>query len=155
MSGATSGASAFGSRMPHTPEASGIAEREGAHDQRLAACPATTGSASCAPASASLRISGSGLISVFSGKKPETIVAGLDRERKRPRRDRLGGLRALGRRQRIAPHERVLADDGFQVGDGVGHLPSSPTKCRASHASLEGANSDVAMPEATLRSASG
>ncbi len=39
--------------------------------------PPTTGSASCAPASARLRISGIGLISVFSGEKPETIVPGL------------------------------------------------------------------------------
>ncbi len=38
--------------------------------------PAIAGSASCAPASASLRISGSGLISVFIGKKPETMVPG-------------------------------------------------------------------------------
>ena len=41
--------------------------------------PTTTGSASCAPASASLRISGSGLISLLSGMKPETIVSGGDR----------------------------------------------------------------------------
>ncbi len=39
--------------------------------------PAIAGSASCAPASASLRISGIGLISVFIGEKPETIMPGL------------------------------------------------------------------------------
>ena len=39
--------------------------------------PAIAGSASCAPASASLRISGSGLISLFIGMKPETIVPGV------------------------------------------------------------------------------
>ena len=39
--------------------------------------PAIAGSASCAPASASLRISGSGLISVFIGMKPETMVPGV------------------------------------------------------------------------------
>ena len=39
--------------------------------------PAIAGSASCAPASASLRISGSGLISLFIGMKPETIVPGF------------------------------------------------------------------------------
>ena len=38
--------------------------------------PATTGSASCAPASASLRISGNGLISLLSGEKPETMTPG-------------------------------------------------------------------------------
>ena len=38
--------------------------------------PAIAGSASCAPASASLRISGSGLISLFSGMKPETMAPG-------------------------------------------------------------------------------
>ena len=38
--------------------------------------PATTGSASFAPASASLRISGSGLISLFSGEKPDTMAPG-------------------------------------------------------------------------------
>ena len=37
--------------------------------------PAIAGSASCAPASASLRISGMGLISLFSGMKPETIAS--------------------------------------------------------------------------------
>ena len=36
--------------------------------------PATAGSASWAPASASLRISGIGLISLFKGMKPETIA---------------------------------------------------------------------------------
>ena len=39
--------------------------------------PATTGSASWAPASASRRISGSGLISVLSGEKPETMTPGV------------------------------------------------------------------------------
>ena len=39
--------------------------------------PATTGSASLAPAAASLRISGSGLISVLSGEKPDTMMPGL------------------------------------------------------------------------------
>jgi hypothetical protein len=48
--------------------------------------------------------------------------AGLDRKRKAARRDRLGGLRTLGGRNRIAPDHRILADDGFQTGDGVGHL---------------------------------
>ena len=38
--------------------------------------PATTGSASPAPAVASLRMSGSGLISVFSGEKPDTMMPG-------------------------------------------------------------------------------
>jgi len=39
--------------------------------------PATTGSARLAPPAASLRISGSGLISLFSGMKPETTTPGL------------------------------------------------------------------------------
>ena len=39
--------------------------------------PAIAGSASCAPAAASLRSSGIGLISVFIGMKPETMVAGI------------------------------------------------------------------------------
>jgi hypothetical protein len=38
--------------------------------------PATTGSAKAAPASANLRINGSGLISLFIGMKPDTIVCG-------------------------------------------------------------------------------
>ena len=84
--------------------------------------PAIAGSASCAPAASSLRINGSGLISVFSGMKPETIAPGLIASGNAARRDRLGGLRALGGRNRIAADQRVLADNGFQVGDRVGHL---------------------------------
>jgi hypothetical protein len=39
--------------------------------------PATAGSASCAPLPASLRISGTGLISLPIGMNPETIVCGV------------------------------------------------------------------------------
>ena len=59
--------------------------------------PATTGSASRAPASASLRISGSGLISLFIGMKPDTMAPGAIGDREGARRDRLGGGGALGR----------------------------------------------------------
>ncbi len=51
--------------------------------------PAIAGSAKAAPASASLRISGSGLISVFIGIKPETILpAYLTVETRAPRLSR-------------------------------------------------------------------
>src|SRR5262245_25678659 len=75
MSGKTSAASGLGSRMPHTPDAS---VSPNAYARMVSGCPlpATTGSARCAPASASLRSSGSGLISLLSGMKPETIAPG-------------------------------------------------------------------------------
>ena len=79
--------------------------------------PATTGSASLAPASASLRSSGSGLISVFSGEKPDTIAPGCDRDRKRPRRDRLGRGLALGGRQRVASRQRSVAQLSLAIFD--------------------------------------
>ena len=75
--------------------------------------PATTGSASCAPAPRALRISGSGLISLFSGDEAGDDRAGRDRDRKRPRRDRLGGPGALGRRQRVAPRSASLRTMDF------------------------------------------
>ena len=47
--------------------------------------PAMAGSANCAPAWLSLRNSGSGLISLFIGMKPATIVARFDGKRERTR----------------------------------------------------------------------
>ena len=84
--------------------------------------PATTGSASCAPAALELAHQRQRIDLALQRQKPDTIAPGAIASGNGARRDRLGGLRALGRRQRIAPHQRVLADDGFQVGDGVGHL---------------------------------
>ena len=71
MSGSTSGASGFGSRMPHPPAREPLAE---AQPRMISGSPrpATTGNASCAPETTSLRISGSALISLFNGMKPET-----------------------------------------------------------------------------------
>ena len=74
--------------------------------------PAIAGSASCAPASASLRMSGIGLISVFIGKKPETIVP-AHLNRKRARRNRLRRSLALRGRQRVALGQRLGAKGGF------------------------------------------
>ncbi len=76
ISGATSAASGSGSRMPHCPALSGAPKCQARMISGLPR-PAIAGSASCAPASASLRNSGSGLISVFIGMKPETMVAGV------------------------------------------------------------------------------
>ena len=104
--------------------------------------PATTGSASLAPAAASLRSSGSGLISVLSGEKPDTIDAGLDRKRERPRRDRLGRGLPLGGGHRIAPRERGLAQFGLAARRSEGsvinraefHSPTEARKCGAAMA---------------------
>ena len=129
MSGATSGASGFGSRMPHCPASSASPN---AHARMISGLPrpSMAGSARCAPASASLRISGSGLISVFSGMKPETIVPGLTR-RERRGRDRLGGRRTLGGGHRVARGERVVAESGFLLGRrcGIGHARLAPQHC--------------------------
>ncbi len=75
MSGSTSGASGLGSLMPHPPARS---RSPNAQLRMISGSPrpATTGSASLAPDSASLRISGSALISLFNGMKPETIAPG-------------------------------------------------------------------------------
>ena len=82
--------------------------------------PATTGSASCAPASASLRISGTGLISLFIGEKPETIVPGSIGNRKRPRGDRLGrGLRARPPATRRAARARRLRSSALNSSIGM------------------------------------
>ena len=98
-----------------------IAEREGAHDQRLAA-PGDRRKrevrAGCLELTHQWQRVDLGLQRHEAGDDG----AGLDRERKRARRDRLGGLRTLGGRNRIAADQRVLADNGFQVGDRVGHL---------------------------------
>ena len=85
--------------------------------------PAIAGSASCAPASASLRMSGIGLISVFIGMKPETIVPGVIAHRKQSRGDCLRRALTLGRRQRVAQRQRYGAQRGFRLGDfgQVGH----------------------------------
>ena len=82
--------------------------------------PAIAGSASCAPASASLRISGTGLISLFSGMKPETIASAAHGDRKRALRDRLGGGGTHVGRQGIAAGERFPADGGFGICNGAG-----------------------------------
>ena len=122
ISGKTSGASGFGSRMPQTPDASGCAEGIGAHDQRLARARRSTGSASCAPASASLRISGSGLISLLSGDEARD-----DRARPHRRSETARAAIACGRcgaHRRPAAHRgaRALrgADVGFDICDGAG-----------------------------------
>ena len=87
--------------------------------------PATTGSASCAPASASLRISGSGLISLLSGEKPDTIAPGLIATGNGARGDRLGrGLRARRAGSASRARERRSAQFGFELLDGdSGHRP--------------------------------
>ena len=90
-----------------------IAEREGAHDKRLAA-PGDRRQRELRagrrkPAHQRQRID-LGLQRHEAGDDR----AGLDRKRKRARRDRLGGLRALRGRNRIAADQCVLADNGFQ-----------------------------------------
>src|SRR5262249_13295312 len=75
MSGSTAGASGRGTRMPQTPAIKGSPNAQ-ARMIRGWPRPATTGSASRAPAAASLRISGTGLISLLSGEKPETMLPG-------------------------------------------------------------------------------
>ena len=82
MSGATSCASGTGSRMPHWPAVNGSPNVQARMTNGLPR-PAIAGSASRAPASASLRISGTGLISLFIGEKPETIVPAANFDRKR------------------------------------------------------------------------
>ena len=96
--------------------------------------PAITGSASCAPASASLRISGSGLISLFIGMKPETIVPGVNATGNGARRDRLGGGRALAGRQRIAPRQRGGAQSGFGSDPAGWNQTLQKQKCGAAMA---------------------
>src|SRR5262245_12559601 len=59
--------------MPQTPDASGVPKDQARMTSGLP-LPATTGSARQAPLSASFRISGSGLISLLSGMKPETVA---------------------------------------------------------------------------------
>ena len=73
--------------------------------------PATTGSASFAPASASLRISGSGLISLLSGMNPDTTAPGGTATGNGRAGDGLGGLLAFRRRQRVAARDRLAAQD--------------------------------------------
>ncbi len=108
----------------HRPSARGcpirpvqrLAERVGPHDQRLAAA-GHTPAAPAGPRPPQARISGIGLISVLSGEKPGDDDAGLDRDRKRPRRDRFGrGLRARRRATRRAAR-RGLAQLGFEIVD--------------------------------------
>jgi hypothetical protein len=59
--------------MPQTPDASGSPKVK-ARMMSGWPRPITAGSASCAPDSASTRIRGRGLISLFTGMKPETIA---------------------------------------------------------------------------------
>ena len=77
--------------------------------------PAMAGSASCAPASASLRNNGTGLISVFIGEKPETMVPGSDRHRECAAGNRLRRRRALRSRQRVAQRKGCGAEGGFRL----------------------------------------
>ena len=60
--------------------------------------------------------SGSGLISLLSGMKPDTMAPGGDRDRKRTRGDGLSRLLALRRRQRIAARGQFAAQDRFHDG---------------------------------------
>ena len=98
--------------MPHCPASSGAPH---CHARMISGLPrpAIFGSASVAPASASFFISGSGLISLLSGMKPETMVPGAIGKRKSARRNRLGRRLAHVRRQRIAPRGGVAAEFGF------------------------------------------
>ena len=71
--------------------------------------PAIAGSASCAPASASLRISGIGLISVFIGMKPETMVPGVTSTGNARAAIVSAAACTLRRRQRVAQLREALA----------------------------------------------
>ena len=124
MSGSTSGASAFGSRMPQTPASSGCPERLGAHDQRLAAArrppAARAGAGVCELAHQRQRID-LGL---------DRREAGHDQRRARsapetaaPRSPRRRPARSAGR-QRVAPRAtRRLRSSALQLVDrqAVGH----------------------------------
>ena len=87
--------------------------------------PATTGSASRAPCPASVFISGSGLISLFIGMKPETIAPGTAETGNGRRGDRFGGGAADISRQRVAPRDHLAAQFGF-CGLDFGHVLSVP-----------------------------
>ena len=111
MSGATSGASSFGSRMPQTP-VQRLAERVGPHDQRLAAA----GHHRQRKLRAGVRKLAHQRQRIDLGlerREARHDRAGLDRNRERPRRDRLGRGLPLGGGQRVAPRERGLAQIGF------------------------------------------
>ena len=117
MSGATSAASGFGSRMSHWPRSSGAPKFQLRMIKALPR-PAIAGSASCAPAAASFFIRGNGLISLFSGMKPDTMTPGPMASGNAPRRDRLRrGLPDVGR-QGIAPCDGVAAKFGLHCIDG-------------------------------------
>src|SRR5262249_6302241 len=73
ISGTTSFASAVGSRIPHWPDMRGAPKLHARMIKGLPR-PAMTGKASIAPAFASLRISGTGLISLRIGENPEMTV---------------------------------------------------------------------------------
>jgi len=75
MSGATSGALAVGSRIPHWPETKGSPKFHARMINGLPR-PAMTGNASRAPLCASFRINGTGLISLFIGENPDTTTPG-------------------------------------------------------------------------------
>ena len=82
--------------------------------------PATAGSASCAPASASLRISGMGLISLFSGMKPETIASAATASGSGRSAIAWAAAARMSAGRRIAARERFAADGGLGVCNGAG-----------------------------------
>ena len=98
--------------MPHCPASSAAPHGQARMTSGLPR-PAIFGSANCAPASASSFISGSGLISLLSGMKPETMVPRSNGKRKLPRRNRLGRGLAQISRQGIAPRRGVAAEFGL------------------------------------------
>ena len=67
--------------------------------------PATTGNASLAPAASSRRSSGSGLISVRIGEKPDTITPGWIGSGNARAAIASAARLPLGGRQRVAPRE--------------------------------------------------
>ncbi len=97
--------------------------------------PAIAGSASRAPASASFCISGSGLISLLSGMKPETITPGAigsgNAARRSPPPPPCVPRRAA---RRAAPARRAQFD--FRLRDAIRHF--AVTDSAALGAGIEG-----------------
>ncbi len=114
--------------MPQTPDASGSPKLQARMISGLP-LPATTGKASVAPASASLRMSGTGLISLFIGMKPDTTAPGsiargngraaiASAAAARSSRGK-ASRRASASRRSTALASSIEADEGIQTGAGV------------------------------------
>ena len=76
-------------------------------------------------------MSGTGLISLLSGEKPETIAPGLTGDGQRPRRDCRRGGGALRGRQGVPAGERLAANFTFEGFDRIElrhFTPSRPAR---------------------------